>query len=529
MHGRSASVEVGVSEFVDRWREKTTKPLSSSRVLGLAGCLVTALSVLFFVLFLWAAYKRMRYPFDIEWIESGILVSVLRILHGQRLYVAPTLHYVPFLYTPLYMYIAAAVTKIVGVTHGYLGMRLVSTLSSLATAAVIYAFVRTETPKRVPAIAAAGLYMASYAVVGGFYDVGRVDSLFVFLLVAALLLQRRGYPVLAAVVWVLVFQTKQSVLPLAVVILLAEWQRPKRMLLALTTFAGLAALSIAGMNHATGGWYSFYAFHVAHGLPPVLRLFVLFVPLEVAGPMPVAWGIILAAVIATRVRFERAMFYIVVSFALIGGIWFVESHRGAAGNSVIPVYAWTSVLFGISLARLLKMCEGRTRFELAVLLAAAVQLIAMIYNPGRFVLPADTVARRQAFVDHLRSIPGDVWLANHSYDAVLAGREPNAEGEALGAVIDADPKGIGAKLHDELYAKMNAHAYAAVVVDTPDTHSGTWGFDRYYPLEISIGLDNYRYLSSQPEWFLLPCDASPSLIARVMREDSVESRTSCRK
>jgi hypothetical protein len=517
-----------VSQF-SGMRQRVSAAVDSPRAIRVAGCLVTALSVLFFVLFLWAACKRMLYPFDVEWIESGILVSVLRILHGQGMYVAPTLHYVPFLYTPLYMYVAAGATKLVGASHGYLGMRLVSALATLATAAVIFALVKTETPRRVPAIAAAGLYMATYAVVGGFYDIGRVDSLFVLLLMVALLLQRRGYPVVAAVVWVFVFQTKQTVLPLAVVILLAEWQRPRRMLAALATFAGLVALSVVVMNHATGGWYGFYVFGVAHGLPLVLRLFMLFVPLKVAGPMPVAWAVILAAVLISRVRLERAMFYIVVTGALIGGIWFVESHRGAAGNSVIPIYAWTSVLFGIGLSRLIHYGADRPRLELAVLFAAAVQLTAMIYNPGRFVPPADAVARTQAFVDHLRSLPGEVWLVNHSYDAVLAGREPNAEGEALGAVIDADPKGIGAKLREELFAKMSAHDYIAVVVDTPDTHPADWAFDRQYPLEISIGLDNYRYLTSQPAWFLLPCDAPSGIVASVTRDDSVEARSGCQK
>src|ERR1700753_796975 len=122
--------------LVGKWgevRQRVSAAMDSPRAPRLAGRLVTAVSGMFFVLFLWAACKRMVYPFDVEWIESGILVSVLRILHGQGMYVAPTLHYIPFLYTPLYMYAAAGATKLVGVTHGYLGMRLVSTLATLAT------------------------------------------------------------------------------------------------------------------------------------------------------------------------------------------------------------------------------------------------------------------------------------------------------------------------------------------------------------------------------------------------------------
>jgi hypothetical protein len=500
---------------------------ASPRALQLARLLVVALSLLFAALFLWAAIKRMYYPFEVEWIESGIIVSVLRIAHGQPLYAAPTLDYVPYIYTPLYLYVAAAVTKLVGVAgHDYLAMRLVSTLSTIGSCCAIYALVRTETPRRIAAVAAVGLYLASYAVVNGFYDIGRVDSLFIFLLLVALLLQRRGYPVVAALVWVLVFQTKQTVLPLAVVILLAEWQRPKRMVLALATFGIVVAASIVWMNHTTGGWYGFYIFGVVRGLPLVLRQAVLFVPLTVLGPMAAAWMVIATAAVTSRMKLDRVMFYLFVSFALFGGIWFVESHRGASMNSVMPVYAWASVLFGVSIARLLDLTEDQPRLALAVLLAVAVQLMAMIYNPGRFVPPADAVARSQQFVERLRALPGDVYVLNHSYDAVLAGKQPHAEGEALGAVLDAKLGATSADLSAQLDAAMAGHRYTAVVVDALETKETGWGFERQYPLEISTALSNYRYLTSQPQWFLLPCDSAA--VKTVTREDSVESRTGCR-
>lgn len=502
----------------------------SPRALRWARCLVVALSVLFVGLFLWAAVKRMLYPFEVEWIESGMLVSVLRILHGQGLYVAPTLDYVPYLYTPLYLYVAAVVTKVVGTAgHGYLAMRLVSTVATLGSAVVIYALVKLETERRVAAIAAAGLYMACYAVVDGFYDIGRVDSLFVLLLLLALLLQRRGYPVVAALVWVLAFQTKQTVLPLAVLILLAEWQRPRRMVAAIATFAVVAAASVVWMNHATGGWYGFYIFGVARGLPLVLRQAVLYVPLLVVGPMAAAWAVIVTAAIVARVRLERVMFYLVVSVALLGGVWFVEAHKGASGNSLMPVYAWIAVLFGVSLARLLELAEesGSPRLALAVLLAAAVQLVAMIYNPGRFVPPPDAVDRSQQFVDRLRALPGDVYVLNHSYDAVLAGKQPHAEGEALGAVLDAKLGSTSEALRTQFDAAIAEHRYSAVVVDRHEPMGADWKFGVAYPLEISSGLENYRYLTSQPQWFLLPCDADAALVQTVTREDSVESRTGC--
>ena len=300
----------------------------------------------------------------------------------------------------------------------------------------------------------------------------------------------------------------------------------------LATFVVVAAASVLWMNHTTGGWYGFYVFGVTRGLPLVLRQAVLFVPLSVLGPMAAAWSVIAAAVVMGRSSSEerwseRTIFYSFVSFSLFGGIWFVESHRGASLNSVMPLYAWTAVLFGVALARLLDRTEAQPRATLAVLLAAAVQLLAMIYNPGRFVPPADAVERSEQFVARVRALPGDVYVLNHSYDAVLAGKQPHAEGEALGAVLDADPKGAGLRLRTELDAAMASHTYSAVVVDALETKGTNWGFEKDYPLEISTGLANYRYLTSEPQWFLLPCDSGA--VKTVTRDDSVESRTGCGK
>lgn len=526
----SAGERVLVNEVAERVQERVWEWVGSPRALRWARWLVVALSALFVGLFLWAAVKRMLYPFEVEWIESGMLVSVLRIVHGQGIYVRPTLAYVPFLYTPLYLYVSAAVVKLVGVGgHGYLALRLVSAVASLASTVVIYALVKLETERRVAAVAAAGLYMACYAVVGGFYDIGRVDALFVLLLLVALWLQRKGYPVVAALVWVLVFQTKQTVLPLAVFILLAEWRRPRRMAAAIAVFLAVTAASVLWLNHATGGWYDFYIFGVARGLPLVLRQAVLYVPLMVLGPMAAAWSVIAAALVTTRLRLEQATFYLFVSVALLGGVWFVEAHKGASGNALMPVYAWTAVLFGVSLARLLEFAEERSapRLALAVLLTAVVQLAAMIYNPGRFVPPQDAVERSQQFVERLHALPGDVYVLNHSYDAVLAGKQPHAEGEALGAVLDAYPKGIGGRLRAELDAKMADHAYTAVVIDDVMPTGTSWGFEKDYPVALSVGLQNYRYLTSQPQWFLLSCDLDQPALWLLRRRDTISSFGAC--
>ena len=273
--------------------------LDSPRARRFLHCLIVAASVVFAVFFLYASLKRMVYPFELERVESGVLISMLRALHGQPIYVAPTVDYVPYLYAPVFYYLAAALTKITGIAgHGYAADRLLSILATIGSAACIYGLTLTTTRRRIAGIAAAGLFFACYPVLDTFYDVGRVDSLVVFFLLLALLLQRRGYPILAAVVWAIAFQTKQSVLPIGFVILCAEWPRRKQVFLSHATLLGLAAISVMLMNHAAHGWYNFYLFHIAGALPFLGRQATLFFP-QMLEPMAVAWAILFAAIILT--------------------------------------------------------------------------------------------------------------------------------------------------------------------------------------------------------------------------------------
>jgi Glycosyltransferase family 87 len=537
---------------LQQWQEKlgeaATSPQIQRRTLRILHCLIPGLAAFLLVLFLYAAIRRITFPFEVEWIESGILVSILRIVHGQGLYVAPTMQFVPFLYAPLYLYLVAAITKLTGLTaHGYLVMRLVSTLSTLGSCAVIAALVwtetaRTETRRRwLPAIAAAGLYVGCYSQLDSFFDIGRVDSLFVFLLLTALLLQRRGHPIAAALMWVLVFQTKQTVLPLAAFILAAEWQRPKRAIAAVATFLVTVGASIFVLNHLTQGWYSFYVFLVSKGFSLLPRQAVLYWPQVIFEPFAAAWVLIFAALILSRIplRSRVTMFYLFVSFALYGGIWFVEAHQGASRNSVMPVYAWTAVLFGVALSRLLNWSQDSSKSRESqaaqattprppataiILAAAALQLVTLIYNPGQYVPPRAAYDALNKTVEEIRSIPGDVFVQYHSYDGILAGKPPHAETEAFGAVLDAHAGATSARLRAELDDALKNHRYAAFVTDRIDPGSAPI---EGYPVGVTAPAFGQRYLTSQPQWFLFPCGTAPEVIHAVQNSSTLSSPGTC--
>ncbi len=235
---------------------RTTKLLSIESPLVLRGArlLAYAVSIGFVLLFIYTALKRLRYPFELEKMESGMLTTVWRLAHGHPLYEKPSLEWAPFLYAPLFFYVSLAFTKLVGVS--YTAIRLVSLLSTIGSMGVIYAFVLRETRRHGPAIFSIGFFACLYSTLLGWYDIGRVDSLSIFLLLLGLYATRFYHPLVAVIPWLLASQTKQGILAFAAVAFLTQWKRPGRMLVGLFTFVGLNFATIHLLNKYWDGWYN---------------------------------------------------------------------------------------------------------------------------------------------------------------------------------------------------------------------------------------------------------------------------------
>ncbi|MGZ3453482.1 MAG: hypothetical protein ACXVEF_28010, partial [Polyangiales bacterium] len=60
--------------------------------------LLAGVSVAFLVMFVVVAVIRSRYPYELEWMEGAMVDHVDRILQGKRLYVQPSIDFVPFIY-----------------------------------------------------------------------------------------------------------------------------------------------------------------------------------------------------------------------------------------------------------------------------------------------------------------------------------------------------------------------------------------------------------------------------------------------
>lgn len=489
------------------------------RVRWLQG-LAIGLSVFFVGMFLYISLRRMTYPFEVEVIEASMMTSVWRLRHGYPLYGAPSLQWASYLYAPLFFWLAAALSKVMGVS--YAPLRAVSILSTLGSFGMIYAMVWKETRRVAAAIVAVGLFASLYAIVYGWFDFGRVDMLSVFLFLVAMYATRRMHPVVAAIFWVLACASKQTYLPLGLAFFLMEWARPRRMLMGMATLAAMDWAGTAWLNHATNHWFSYYAFGTTGGLGLVpLKVAVLSLPLDLLQTMAIAVGLVLAAMLVAPLpwRSRDGSFYGIVTLMLGGAVWFVRIHQGANINATIPMFAWMAILMGVAVHRLLEAAEGSERTALwkeraagLLWLAVVMQLAAHVYHASELLGVRSDAPGRQAFIDKLRATPGDVWVVAHSYDAMTAGKPMHAEMDSFDAVLGRKYAPAVA----EFQQAMRERKFTAVVLDQPASDYGPKGvfttppFTDAYPLMVLWHGEWGTSAPDKPLYVMLPCTALTS-------------------
>ena len=354
------------------------------------------------------ALSRLTYPFPLEWLESNSLIEVHRIVTGHQLYPPPTIAYVPDGYPPLYFLVSAAVAKVTGVS--YVPLRLVSLVSSLACFALLADLVRKETASAWAGIASAGLLAATYFAAGIWFDVGRVDSLFLALSVAGLYAAcRMSRPRGAITLGVLlgaVFLTKQTGLAEGVAVLaaLAFSQRRRLALLAGATYVAVLAASTAVLAITSRGWYLYYVFVQMSEHRIRYSSLIWFWTGRLLPVLGIAClAAVLGAWLAGRVLLAGCAALLIESAATL-------VHTGASRNDMLPAYLAVALLAGIGLGRL-RSGEVRPVLRWASLVAGALviaQTLVLLsgFHPGLAVPPGSDRAAGQQLVAGLRKLGG---------------------------------------------------------------------------------------------------------------------------
>jgi 4-amino-4-deoxy-L-arabinose transferase-like glycosyltransferase len=484
----------------------------------LRGALLIA-GTMYAVVYLVLVALRIRYPFELEWMEGGALDHMLRVLDGKSLYVQPNLEFVPYVYTPLHYWVSAGLARIT--YPGFFPMRLTSFIASIGSALVIYRMVQRQTGDKVMGIFSATLFLASFRLAGAFFDVARVDSLFVFLFLAAIDLIGFGAStaawLAAAVLLALAYLTKQTALAMCVPLLAyAIYADRRRGLLLAVVLGVLVAGSTLLLNYRSAGWFSYYVFRIPQSqklrlLSGTLRFCTtdLLLPLSIACLLS---GVFLYT--QFRQANPRRWFFAAVAASMIGGSWLGKVHVGGGQNVLIPAYAIVAALAGMGLHSALVWSESIAAPDTSVVapvlyIACLVQFAALYYNPIAQVPTKADLAAGQKLVARLAAVQGEVWVPAHGYLARLAGKRAYAHASPLSDVISADPAG-SQRLQEEMRHAMQSERFAAIVVD-PDWPAG----DRLRTSGTEAGLaallpdrNQVVYLDVQREMYYPRCQAA---------------------
>ncbi|HEX6972946.1 MAG TPA: hypothetical protein VF147_01010 [Vicinamibacterales bacterium] len=461
-------------------------------VTALVRWLLAAVAASFIGIYVFIALSRMPYPYALEWMEGGSLEQVARILDGQRLYIAPSIDFIPYIYTPGYFYVAAGAAWMGGA--GFATLRLVSFVASLGCFTLIFVLVRHETGRTVFGLVSAGLFAAMFGLSGGWYDLARVDSLFMALLLAGVvtLRLRAGSTgqAAAAALFFLSFMTKQPALIVAAamapaIICTRSGRSPLVFPLAL---ALLLVVTVATYNAATDGWFWYYVVTLPASHEPEWPMLRDFWSHDIAAVLSIA--VVLTAVfVVSRDPRGRRVFYGALFAGLVLTAWLSRMHSGGYSNVLMPLHAALAIGAGLGLA-----AARDTRFETIAALACLIQFAQLSYSPTIHIPTSRDREAGDRIVATLRTFKGDVLLPNHEYLARLAGKRTFASGMEFDDVRRSSDTRLGLELEAAMRAALEHGRFDALLLDP----TGWDGFDA----EVNVSYRPERRLLDDPDLFM---------------------------
>jgi len=457
------------------------------------------------------ALARLGYPGHLEILEDNSLVEVDRILAGQQLYPAPSASFVPDGYTPLYFAVSAGMARIFG--QSYLPLRLVSLVASLACFAILGLLVRGETRSRAAGMAAGGLLAATYFAVGTWFDVARVDSLFLALSVAGLYAARRahgtGGAVAAGVLLGAAFCTKQAAFVEGVAVLAALAAGSRRLAAAAAAaWAAVVGGSTLALGLASHGWYVYYVFEQMsqHAFSPSNAS-----QFWISELLPTLAIAICASLLGAR-RIPLVLLAGCAALAVEG--FTARAEDGSNLNDLLPAYMTVAVLAGLAmgarpalpprvagrfawpqwLARFMHWRRGTGRPWVPVVVSGLVVVQIGVLAAGfslshAFPSAADRIAG-QRLVAAARALGGTVAIPAAPGIAVTAGLPPAEDQIAAADVLHASDQSAKAIFMASLAQAVAAQKFSGIITEfSHDLRGFPADLPRYYHLCPQTPLD----------------------------------------
>jgi hypothetical protein len=441
----------------------------------LAGVSLLAFGALF-----WMFARRLAYPYDLEWMEGTMLLHAHRLREGQPLYAPPSLSFVAFAYPPLQPALVAAAAALFGLD--YATGRAASILGYLVAVGAAYAFLREAGVPRTLALGGVAVSAAAFAPTGAWYDLVRIDSVWLGLVTLGLWATWRARAstaaaVIAGVLLAASLLAKQTAAPFIGVAVLGLFlaHRRRGVILGLTTSL-VAAIAILLLQRATGGWFWRYVFglHQRHDFDAWLGFGL--APLRVVLLLGPALALVPLAMVRTRRDGPLLAVLGVFAAAMVATIRGAGPPWGYA-NAFIPALFFGGLLLAVAAARV-RDRGGAVVAPVLLALSVAVAPGGLVWaadrlRPGAgFALPVGydpralvptTEDRRQGdgLVARLAATPGAVFVPFHPFYALRAGKAPTLHAQNL-ADINAIPD-LGTPR--ELIEAIRARAFELIVLD----------------------------------------------------------------
>ncbi|MEE9295857.1 MAG: glycosyltransferase family 39 protein [Phycisphaerae bacterium] len=432
-------------------------------------------ATIYVLTYLVLAYTRIPYPFELEWMEGGVLDHVNRILAGRKLYVAPSLEFVPFIYTPLYFYVSAIVSSVCG--PGLPPLRMVSLMASLGCFLIIYLFVRRETNSAFAGGLSCSLFVATFRECGAWFDLARNDSLFLLFSLSALYVLRFGTHlrsfVISGILFFIAFLTKQTALIIVLpLILYCALTRLRYAMALLCTVGGLVVASTLVLDWVHDGWYSFYVFDLPQQHPIVGDMIIKFWTQDLLGPLAISCAMsgFYLWLQASRRATNNLLFYSLAAVGMVGGAWMSRLHQGGHLNNLFPAYAMICILFGLAIHELLGLVKSRRSASQSlgpghVFAICIMQYACLLYNPFSLCPSVDDLEAGRRLVARIKGIDGDVFIPCHPYLASAVNKGTFAHQMAILDIFKSGKSDMKEALRDELLLAVGNRRFGAVLVD----------------------------------------------------------------
>jgi len=450
------------------WAWRDGNPGFTERITGIGRVLLILFAAYCIIVFLVLAFIRIPALIEYDWIEGVHMLQVHRILEGQPLYPPPSASYTPVIYAPLYSYVSAAVALIAG--ESYQSLRLVSLVSTLGILVLIGMLVRKMGGSVQAAWVAAGLYAGMYKIVGFYFDVARLDSLFTFFTMAAVYGMRsvsdRGWPTsictaLAAIGAVLTKQT--ALLPVFAMCIWGFMMPGRRTRIAALLCLGFISVSQLLALIMTDGWFFYYVYKVPSAHPILMENVYHFMRKELFGHLLLGFILsfpVLFILFRKRDGKQDAFFFLAFFLSMVAAGLAPRFKVGGNVNNLMPVAAALAVGCGLLLGHVHDMKRSVAALVVLVLLFWGYQ---MTYRTAKALPSPKALEQTRIELRLFQRIEGPIFAPCHAYLPVLSGKNGSA---FWGAIFDVwlTPGTESRQLREKLFRALEEGQFKTIVL-----------------------------------------------------------------